>query len=96
MPLPRPALGDTLLIACSDGTAFNAPVSSVLGQYIYVGGGRFHVSDNRLGPFTWENNDVVYHLLPDSEKNSSSRENVVPIHSAASASDHVTSEKSVA
>ena len=96
MPLPRPALGDTLLIACSDGSTFNAPVSSVLGQYIYAGGGRFHVSDNRLGPLTWENNDVVYHLLPDSEKNGSSRANVVRLRNASSAPNNVTSEKSVA
>ena len=82
MPLPRPALGDTLLVAHPDGSSYNAKVTSVLGQFIYFDRGRFHVSDHRLGPTTWENNDVVYHLLPNGNQDGRGRKNVVQLHNA--------------
>jgi hypothetical protein len=84
MSLPRPTVGDALLVAHPDGDSYNAPVTRVLGQYVYAGRGRFHVSDNRLGPFTWENHDVVYHLIPNGEQDRDGRKNVVPIHHATS------------
>jgi len=40
-------------VASKGVPAFLAPVEKVVGQYVYVAGGRFHVLDDAITETTW-------------------------------------------
>ena len=54
----RPELHDPFIVLPTVGEPFNAEVSRILGQYIYIGSGRFHFLDDRVDNSSyWEGRD---------------------------------------
>lgn len=64
MSLPRPLVGDTMVVSAYGSPSQEFQVAHTNGQFIFVGNYRFHVRDDRVNDNEWSYNGVRFVLKP--------------------------------